>query len=138
MFKYVFIAAGLTALGAQQSKAAESICGVPFASPAQVEGVVSKAKGVVSIKGNDYIHGYSNPQSSVAWIFTSKKSSAHPAVVCRWQSAKNGKPVFLTDIRCGGKKNACEKLAAEYRRLDSVADAAIKQIDKQIAKKKSQ
>jgi uncharacterized protein YidB (DUF937 family) len=136
MMRLMLAFAAITAMGAVHAHADTPICGIPFKSPAQVEAEVSKAKGAIVIKGNDYVHGYSNSQSSVGWIFTSKKSAAHPAVVCRWQSSKNNKPVFLTDIRCGGKKDACNKLAAEYRRLDQLAEAVIKRVDEQAAKNK--
>jgi hypothetical protein len=115
---------------------ADSICGVPFKSPMQVEAAVKKARGVVSLPVNDFIHGYTNEQSSVFWVFTSKKSAAHPAVVCRWQKIEGKKPVMLTDIRCGGPKTACDKLAAEYRGLDRRFNSDITRLEKLFKPKK--
>jgi hypothetical protein len=124
MLKPILAAMPLIFAGAGLASA-DTICGIPFASAPQIEAQVLKFKKVVKVKLNDYVHGYTNPQTSVAWIFTTPKSAAHPAVVCRWLSAKDGKSVMLTDIRCAGKKDACDKLALEYKKRDKQFDALV-------------
>jgi hypothetical protein len=108
------------------------ICGIPFESPQQVEKLVKKLPKVVVLKDNGFVRGYTNPQRTVVFIFTSPKSAAYPAVVCRFPAMQDKQMKIFTDLRCGAKKAACDKLAAEYRDLDrQISEQAKKQVKPQ-------
>jgi hypothetical protein len=109
------------------------ICGIKFTSPQQVEKEVRKQKKTVKLKSNDYLNLYSDAGGTIGWIFTTKKSAAYPAAVCRWPVLQKGEMKIFTDIRCGGTEAACDALANEYRKRDEQFEALVK---KNLAKKK--
>lgn len=61
----------------------------------------------------------------VMWSFTPNSHPAHPAAVKRTMTQKDGAWYLDVKVLCGGPKDACDKLVAEFNQLNARMKSAI-------------
>lgn len=107
--------AGCCATGAM----ADDLCGRPFTSVEQIYREVTRAPGVERTVEDGRFTAFLDRRNSTVWTFARRPHPAAPAVVCRALATRAGGAVDLTmNVRCGGPRQDCDALFAEFQRLN--------------------
>jgi hypothetical protein len=56
---------------------------------------------------------------SIVWTVTKVEHPAHPSVVCRRPTERNGRIYIDMQARCGGPKAACDRMMADFNALNA-------------------
>jgi hypothetical protein len=64
------------------------------------------------------------------WDFTKPSHPAHPSVACRRLVQKGDQFIVETQLECRAAKAQCDRLAADYARLDKQMQDALKSAPK--------
>jgi hypothetical protein len=105
-------------LSSVSSANSQPICGIEFISPEQVEKVLTQEMKLPRGQGNSLYVSYFDKKKLIMWTFATLKNPAHPAVVCRKTTLNKGEWVLTQDVRCGGSKQDCDSLAADFDKLN--------------------
>jgi hypothetical protein len=92
---------------------------IGYASPdAALEALRKNSAAQFSVRDGWTTVSLSEGGSIVMWSFTPKDHPASPAAVKRTMSQKDGAWYLDMKILCGGTKDACDKLTADFNQLN--------------------
>ena len=109
-----FLVVGLTTSSAR----ADEICGHAFAnSIQQLYSKIATIPRAQVVLNDDRFIAIADMDAKVVWTFTKASHPAAPAVVCRRAVEVNGRVEVDLQSRCGGSKEACDAMIADFKAL---------------------
>ena len=104
---------------------AAELCGETVASAEALEAVVKAKPGVRVLPSASTYVSYHDPVTKYIWNFATTINPAFPSVACRRIVETAGEHRVATNIWCEADKEACDREAAAYQRLDRQMTEAI-------------